>query len=177
MVPGSIFVSSDTLRLVEGLIEVKLLGRIQAKGPVDLVDLVDLVELIEVLDSGMARSGLQVAAARGLPRFVGREQLRRAPALVAQGRGQVVTAAGETGVGKSGLFLAFAREVGSQGWRCLETSSASYGKASSYRSLIDLLKHCGGMARGKVIANHPSLIEANAIGSFLAWQLSGFCIS
>jgi len=171
VVPGSILVSSDTLRLVEGLIEVKPLGRIQAKG------LVDPVELIEVLDSGMARSGLQVAAARGLPRFVGREQLRGAPALVAQGCGQVVTAAGETGVGKSGLFLEFAREVGSQGWRCLETSSASYGKASSYRSLIDLLKHCGGMARGKVIANHPSLIGANAIGSFLAWQLSGFCIS
>jgi class 3 adenylate cyclase/tetratricopeptide (TPR) repeat protein len=136
--PGSILISAGTLRLAEGYVDAKPLGRIPVKG------LPEPVEMYEVTGAGPARSRIQAAAARGLTRFVGRGeefgQLRRALRLAEEGHGQVVATVGEAGVGKSRLFLEFARHHSGQGWLCLGGSSVSYGKATSYLPVIDLLK-------------------------------------
>ena len=83
-------------------------------------------------------------ARRGLTRFVGRdpelEQLRRAQQLAGDGHGQVVAVVGEAGVGKSRLVHEFSHSHRLQGWRVLESASVSYGKATSYLPVIDLLK-------------------------------------
>ena len=55
------------------------------------------------------------------------------------GQGQVVALVGEAGVGKSRIFLEFARSLGAQGWLILEGGSVSYDKATSYLPLIGLL--------------------------------------
>jgi len=77
-------------------------------------------------------------------RFVGRdaeiEQIRRALALAQDWRGQLVALVGEPGVGKSRLVYEVAHSHRIQEWLVLEAGSVSYGKATSYLPIIDLLK-------------------------------------
>jgi tetratricopeptide (TPR) repeat protein len=97
-----------------------------------------------VTGAGPARTKLQAAARRGLTRFVGRdtevEQLRHAQQLAGSGHGQVAALVGEAGVGKSRLVYEFTHSHRLQGWLTLESASVSYGKATSYLPVIDLLK-------------------------------------
>ncbi|HEV8617526.1 MAG TPA: adenylate/guanylate cyclase domain-containing protein [Methylomirabilota bacterium] len=136
--PGSILVTSSTLELVEGYVAVKPLGPVPVKG------LADPVEVYEVTGAGPARTRLQAAAGRGLTRFVGRdaelEQLRRAQQLAGTGHGQIAAIVGEAGVGKSRLAYEFTHSHRLQGWMVLESASVSYGKATSYLPVIELLK-------------------------------------
>jgi class 3 adenylate cyclase/tetratricopeptide (TPR) repeat protein len=136
--PGAIVITPDTLALAEGYVEVKSLGPVPVKG------LVDAVEVYEVTGAGPARTRLQVSARRGLTRFVGRdaerEQLRRAQQLAATGHGQIAAIVAEAGVGKSRLVYEFTHSHHLQNWLVLEGASVSYGKATSYLPVIDLLK-------------------------------------
>src|SRR5207244_9995827 len=136
--PGAIVITPETLALAEGYVEVKSLGPVPVKG------LADAVEVYEVTGVGPARTRLQAAARRGLTRFVGRdaelEQLRRAQQLASTGHGQVAAIVGEAGVGKSRLLYEFTHSHRMQGWLVLESASVSYGKATSYWPVIDLLK-------------------------------------
>jgi class 3 adenylate cyclase/tetratricopeptide (TPR) repeat protein len=135
---GSILVSADTLRLAEGFVEVNPLGPVNVKG------LSEPVEVFEVTGGGPVRSRLQAAARRGLTRFVGRaaevDQLHRAQQRAGEGHGQVVAIVGEAGMGKSRLVYEFTHSHRRHGWLVLETASVSYGKATSYLPVIDLLK-------------------------------------
>src|SRR5215470_10057326 len=108
----------------------------------------DPVPVFELSGTSAARSRLQAAAARGLSRFVGRdgemEQLRRALEHARSGRGQVAALVGEPGVGKSRLVFELTHSHRVEGWLVLEAGSVSYGKATSYLPVIDLLKsYCG----------------------------------
>jgi len=106
--------------------------------------LADAVEVYEVTGVGPARTKLQAAAHRGLTRFVGRDaevdQLRHALDRAAVGHGQVVAIVGEAGVGKSRLCYEFTHSPRVQGWLILQSGSVSYGKATAYLPVIDLLK-------------------------------------
>ena len=137
--PGSVLTTADTLQLAEGYIAMKPLGPVPVKG------LADLVQIYEVTGAGAARTRLQAAAGRGLTRFVGRdvelEQLRRAQQLAGQGRGQVVAIVGEAGVGKSRLVHEFVHSRHTADWLVLESNSASYGHATPYLPVIELLRH------------------------------------
>jgi predicted ATPase len=53
----------------------------------------------------------------------------------------VVAVVGEPGVGKSRLFWEFTHSHRLQGWLVLESASVSYGKATSYYPVIDLLRN------------------------------------
>jgi class 3 adenylate cyclase/tetratricopeptide (TPR) repeat protein len=136
--PGSILITAGTLRLTEGYVEVEPLGPVAIKG------LPAPVEAYEVRGAGRVRTRLQASAARGLSRFVGRdaemEQLRTAQEQAAGGHGQVVAVVGEPGVGKSRLFYEFIHSHRARGWLVLESASVSYGKATAYLPVIDLLK-------------------------------------
>jgi class 3 adenylate cyclase len=136
--PGSILVTAGTLALAEGYVEVEPLGPVPIKG------LPAPVEAYEVRGAGRVRTRLQASAARGLSRFVGRdaemEQLRTAQEQAAAGHGQVVAVVGEPGVGKSRLFYEFIRSHRTRGSLILESASVSYGKATAYLPIVDLLK-------------------------------------
>ncbi|HSF32486.1 MAG TPA: ATP-binding protein [Candidatus Tectomicrobia bacterium] len=56
------------------------------------------------------------------------------------GHGQVVAVIGEPGVGKSRLFWEFTQSHRTQGWLLLASHSVSYGKATAYLPVLDLLK-------------------------------------
>ena len=113
-------------------------------GPVNVKGLTEPVEVYEITGAGPVRSRLQAAAARGLTRFVGRsaefETLCQALERAGAGRGQVVALVGEPGVGKSRLFWEFTHSRRTVDWLILESGSVSYGKATPYLPLIDLLK-------------------------------------
>ncbi len=136
--PGSILITAGTLGLAEGYVEVEPLGPVPIKG------LPEPVEAFEVRGTGRVRTRLQASAARGLSRFVGRdaemEQLRTAQEQATAGHGQVVAVVGEPGVGKSRLFYEFIHSHRTRGWLVLESASVSYGKATAYLPVIDLLK-------------------------------------
>ncbi len=136
--PGSTLLSSDTLKLAEGYIQVRRLGAVPVKG------LADAVEVYELTGTSHARTRLQAAALRGLTRFVGRQReievLNEALAHAGESKGQVVAIVGEPGVGKSRLFWEFTHSHRTHGWLVVEASSVSYGKATPYLPVIDLLK-------------------------------------
>jgi class 3 adenylate cyclase/tetratricopeptide (TPR) repeat protein len=136
--PGSVLLASDTLRLAEGYVQVTALGPMPVKG------IGEPVEVYELTGAGQARSRMQVASARGLTKFVGRETeldvLRQTLERAGQGQGQVVALVGEPGMGKSRLTWEFTHSHRAQGWLALEASSVSYGKAHSWLPVSDLLR-------------------------------------
>jgi class 3 adenylate cyclase/tetratricopeptide (TPR) repeat protein len=136
--PGSILIAAETLNLAEGYVVVQPLGERPIKG------LEVPIEVFEVVGAGTVRSRLQAAAARGLTRFVGRdpelEQLHQALERAGTGHGQIVAVVGDPGVGKSRLFWEFTHSHRTQGWLLVESSSVSYGKATAFLPLIDLLR-------------------------------------
>jgi class 3 adenylate cyclase/tetratricopeptide (TPR) repeat protein len=136
--PGSIRLTAGTLHLAEGLVHVTPLGPVPVKG------LGEPVEVFELIGAGAARTRLEAAARRGLTRFVGRDaemdQLRRAGDEIRRGRGQLVAVVGEPGVGKSRLYHEFIHSHHTHGWLILESGSVSYGKATAYLPLADLLR-------------------------------------
>jgi class 3 adenylate cyclase/predicted ATPase len=135
---GSILLAPDVLRLAEGYVQVKSLGPATVKG------LSEPVEVCEITGAGAVRTRLQAAAARGLTRFIGRdaemERLRQTLEQARGGRGQLVAIVGEPGVGKSRLFYEFTHSHRVTDWLIIESGSVSYGKATPYLPLIDLLK-------------------------------------
>jgi class 3 adenylate cyclase/tetratricopeptide (TPR) repeat protein len=136
--PGVTLMTPATLQLAEGFVAVK------SQGPVPVKGLADPVEVFELTGVGVARSRLEAAAARGLTKFVGRRaeltQINYPLEQAQVGRGQVVALVGEPGVGKSRLVWEFTRSHRSRDWVVLESTSMSYGKASAYRPVIDLLR-------------------------------------
>jgi class 3 adenylate cyclase/tetratricopeptide (TPR) repeat protein len=160
--PGSILTTSDTVQLAEGYVAVKSLGPVSVKG------LVDPVQIYEITGAGTARSRLEVAAERGLTPFVGRDvelqEFRRAQQLAGQGRGQVVAIVGEAGVGKSRLTREFVRLQHTADWLVLESKSASYGHATPYLSIIELLRDYFKIN----IHDSTQSIRERVIGSILA---------
>ena len=66
--------------------------------------------------------------------------LQQALEQAGAGHGQVVAMVGEAGVGKSRLVYECVHSHRTQGWLVLESASVSYGKATPYFPVIDLLK-------------------------------------
>jgi class 3 adenylate cyclase/predicted ATPase len=159
--PGSIRLTPATLRLVEGLVRVTALGPVPVKG------LGEPVEVCELLGASGVRRRLQAAAARGLTRFVGRDQelvvMQQALAQASAGHGQVVALVGEAGVGKSRLVYECVHSHRTQGWRVLESASVSYGKATPYFPVVDLLKRYVHVED----ADEPRTVRAKVTGQVL----------
>jgi class 3 adenylate cyclase/tetratricopeptide (TPR) repeat protein len=136
--PGSTRLTAETLALAEGFVQVRSLGPVPVRG------ITDPVEVFELVGAGSARTRLQAARARGFSKFVGRdaemEQIRQSAEQARKGRGQLVAVVGEAGVGKSRLFFEFIHSHHAQGWLVLEASSVSYGKATPFLPLADLLR-------------------------------------
>jgi class 3 adenylate cyclase len=134
--PGSTVISGNMRGLVEGYFQLRGLGPTRIKG------VSEPVELFEVTGLGPLRTRLQRAAGRGLTKFVGRERemgtLRHAAAQARVGRGQIVAVMADPGVGKSRLFYEF-KATSQSAWMVLEAFPVSYGKASAYLPVLDLL--------------------------------------
>jgi len=136
--PGTTVVSAYTHQLTEGYFEFKDLGAAKIKG------VSEPVQIYELLGVGALRTRLQVSAARGLSRFVGRkkeiEHLKQVREQARNGQGQMVGVVGEPGVGKSRLFHEF-KVLSEQHCLVLETFCAAHGSSYAYLPLIELLRN------------------------------------
>jgi class 3 adenylate cyclase/tetratricopeptide (TPR) repeat protein len=136
--PGTTLLTAETLRLVEGLVQVRALGLVPVKG------LDGPVDVFELVGASALRGRFQTRVAGGLTRFVGRDPelaaLHRTLERAEAGHGQVVAVVGEPGVGKSRLVYEFITAHQTRGWPVLESASVSYGKATPYFPVIDLLR-------------------------------------
>jgi tetratricopeptide (TPR) repeat protein len=135
---GAVLLTAATLREVEGFVDVKSLGGVQVKGvsrPVDAYELVGATS---------ARTRLHAAVGRGLTPFVGRkaeiETFQKLIEKSAAGRGQIFSMVGEPGMGKSRLIYEFIHSHVPLNWLVLEAPSVSYGKATPYFPVIELLR-------------------------------------
>src|SRR5271168_3974276 len=131
---GSIAISEQTRKFVEGYFQLEPMGPTKIKG------VTEPVNVYEVTGLGPLRTRLQRAAGRGLTKFVGRQRemdaMKRALEQTRAGRGQIVAVMAEPGVGKSRLFYEF-KATSQFGWMVLETFSISHGTASAYLPVID----------------------------------------
>jgi class 3 adenylate cyclase/tetratricopeptide (TPR) repeat protein len=135
---GMVFLSRSTLRQVEGFVQVESVGPVQAKGISQPIDAYSLTGVTT------ARTRVQAGAARGLTPLVGRnteiEVFKELVQRVIAGRGQILALIGEPGIGKSRLVHEFTRHQLPPGWLVLEAASVSYGKATPYFPLIEMLR-------------------------------------
>lgn len=103
--PGTVLLSGNTHRLVKDYFDLKPIGPLEVKGKEEPQ------EAFELAKAGGAATRLEASMARGLTRFVGRENsmviLIEAYEKIKNGAGQVVGVVGEAGVGKSRLLFEF----------------------------------------------------------------------
>jgi class 3 adenylate cyclase/tetratricopeptide (TPR) repeat protein len=141
--PGAIFMTANTLRLVERQVEVAQIGAVTIKG------LPAPVAVYELKGLAPPRSRLALAAAGGLTPFVGRESelaiLGDVLGRAAGGRGQILAIVGEPGIGKSRLLWEFLRSGRLDGWLVLEASGVPYGRHSPYLPVVALLRAYFGL--------------------------------
>src|SRR5215831_13036345 len=143
---GTILMTASTLRQVEGFVQVRSVGGVQVKG------VSRPVETFEVAAATTARTRVQAAAVRGLTPLVGRrteiEVFSKLMEEARSSKGQILAMVGEPGLGKSRLVHEFTRHQLRPGWLVLEGASVSYGKATPYFSLIEMLHRYFQIADG-----------------------------
>jgi class 3 adenylate cyclase len=153
---GGIVISEDTRRLVEGYFELRESGLTEVKG------ISEPINVYEVVGAGPLRGHFGLAARRGLTKFVGRErevaEMKRALELARCGHGQIVAAVGEAGAGKSRLVYEFKRLVRGD-CKVLEAYSVSYGTASAYLPVLELLYRYFGIEDADDKAERRAKIE------------------
>ena len=158
---GSIAASEATQRLCEGYFEFRALGPTAVKG------LAAPVEVYEVMRAKPLKTHFQLAAQRGLTRFVGRErELAAIAGALEQAKaahGQIVAAVGEAGAGKSRLVYEFKATI-QHGCKVLEAYSVSHGKAFAWLPVIELLKSYFEIADEDDDSRRSEKVEAKVRG-------------
>ena len=132
-----------------------------------LTTILPAMTLAEAIETTCIPRRLQAAAAHGLTRFVGRApelaSLGSALEQAGAGRGQIVAIIGEPGVGKSRLVHEFLCVPPTQSWLLLEGASVSYGKATPYFPVIELLKRYAHIEE----RDDPHTVRAKVTGQVL----------
>jgi class 3 adenylate cyclase/tetratricopeptide (TPR) repeat protein len=135
--PGTVLLSKNTHRLVKDYFELNPLGKLDVKGKGEPQEVFELVKA-----GGATR--LEAAMARGLTKFVGRENsmaaLMEAFEKVKNGAGQVVGVVGEAGVGKSRLLLEFRNRLPQGEFGYLEGHCIHFGGAMPYLPILDIVR-------------------------------------
>jgi predicted ATPase/class 3 adenylate cyclase len=136
--PNRIYLSQRTASLAEGYLELSDLGEFELRGASRPLHVYELTGV------GAARGGLDVARARGLAMFVGRdEELRLLEAAWGQalaGQGQLIGIVGEAGVGKSRLSHEFAERQRAKGVPVYEIAGQAHAKSVPLMPLLQVLR-------------------------------------
>jgi hypothetical protein len=147
--PGSVLLTANTAREVEGFVQLKSLDAVEIKG------VSRPVNRFELTGATSARTRLQAAAGRGLTPFVGRTSeigiFQRLAAQTAAGHGHVLAMMGEAGIGKSRLVHEFVHHHVPPDWLVLEGPSVSYGKTTPYLPVIEMLRRYFALAEGEIV--------------------------
>jgi class 3 adenylate cyclase len=142
--PGTVLITSDTLRLATGAFEVEDLGEIEVKGKAERVHAYRVVSTALTPHSrrglgGMGLDSPMVGRDTQLAELVGLWQ------VVLAGRGRVAFVIGEPGIGKSRLLAELRRSIvdgtpADSKPRWVECRCISYGQSLPYHLLLDLVR-------------------------------------
>jgi class 3 adenylate cyclase/tetratricopeptide (TPR) repeat protein len=134
--PGTVVMSSATLRLVSGIFETR------DRGEYDLKGIAEPVRVHQAIRTSGVRSRLDVTAATELTPFIGRDQelmlLEDRYAQMAEGSGHAVLIAGEAGIGKSRLVQAFRERIAERAHTWLECRGSPYTQDSAFYPVLEL---------------------------------------
>jgi predicted ATPase/class 3 adenylate cyclase/ribosomal protein L40E len=137
--PGTVVITDAVHRLVSGLFVVEDRGAQALKG------IERPVQLYRVVQASGVRGRLQAAAAaRGLTRFVGREDdlrlLTNRWERALEGEGQMVLIIGEAGIGKSRLVQHFREELTGRPHTWAECAAAPFYQNTPFYAVTELLR-------------------------------------
>jgi class 3 adenylate cyclase/tetratricopeptide (TPR) repeat protein len=142
--PGQALLTAHTARLVTGFFALRDLGAAQVKGVREPLR-------IYVLEAGgRLQTRFDLARARGLSRFVGRDAelatLEAALAEAVAGRGQVIAIAADPGVGKSRLCYEFGARCRARGITVFEAHGLAHGKAIPLLPWLEFMRGAFGIS-------------------------------
>ena len=138
--------SAATALLVTGYFTLRDLGETRFKG------VREPVGIYELQDVGTVRTRFDASRARGLSRFVGRNDdlhtLETALAHAGGGRGQVVGIVAEAGTGKSRLCFEFLEQCRTRGHRVIEGRAVAHGKHIPLLPVLQIVRTYFGITDG-----------------------------
>jgi class 3 adenylate cyclase/tetratricopeptide (TPR) repeat protein len=158
--PGSVYLTSETQALTQGLIETRNIGLRQVKGASAPID------TYEAIGASPYRSRWRAMAARERAPFVGRDaeriELAAALAALSEGRGGVVGIRGEAGLGKSRLVRSIVNEDRiPNSYRMIMASATAFGGDVPYHGLVSALRDLFGISEND---DAPRSLESVAVG-------------
>jgi class 3 adenylate cyclase/tetratricopeptide (TPR) repeat protein len=142
--PNSCFASSATAALAKGYFEFEDLGAFNVKG------FAEPVPVFALRGVGPVRTRFGASRARGLTRFVGRDDdmrtLETALVRAREGHGQVVGVVADAGTGKSRLCFEFAERCRARGAIVLEAQAVAHGKNVPLLPILQVFRAYFGIA-------------------------------
>ncbi len=136
--PGEILATENTYKITSDYFEYEYVGPMQFKGKTRPTN------VFRLLSPGKALTRLDVALAKGLTRFTGREEelliLRQLYAKAHRSEGQVAAIAGDVGVGKSRLVFELRQTLPHNEFLYLEGRCLPYGSTMAYLPILDILR-------------------------------------
>ena len=133
--PGKVYLTEHTAKLVTGLFQLEDLGSLAVKGAQAPVG------VFALLGVGPLRTRLDVSRARGLSRFVGRDdEMRALEAALGHGDGRIVGIVAEAGVGKSRLCFEFLARCRARHCQVYEAHGVAHGRNIPFLPMRELFR-------------------------------------
>ena len=140
---GRIYLTAATAQRIEGFFTLEDLGQFHVKGATAPVHAYALEGL------GRLRTGFDRSRARGLSRFVGRDDemriLESALARAEHGEGQVIAVVAPPGTGKSRLCFELVERCRAKGLTVLEAQALAHGRSIPLRPLLEMFRQRFGI--------------------------------
>ncbi|MEE8166710.1 MAG: adenylate/guanylate cyclase domain-containing protein, partial [Myxococcota bacterium] len=142
--PDTIYLTRDVASLVQGYFKLNELGNFRVKG------VSEEVEAFELIGAGAMRTRLDVSAARGFSKFVGRaaemDLLEHAQKNAESGHGQVIGIVADAGTGKSRLCFEFLERCRARGLTIYEARGVAHGKGIPFIPILELFRSFFGVS-------------------------------
>ena len=155
--PGTILLSAATYALVHAEVQAEPCGTLTLDGPSSPAPVYTVQGLLR------RHAGVSGRGPRAASPFVGRERelalLHDCLAAVRTGQGQVVGLVGEPGMGKTRLVTEFCRSLAGQEVTVAVGQCLSYGQATPYLPVRDILRQVCGLAEGDAAAVHMAAVQ------------------
>jgi class 3 adenylate cyclase/tetratricopeptide (TPR) repeat protein len=159
--PDTIYMSEATAKLVSGYLDLEDLGEFPVKG------LDQPMRVHQLLGQSALRTRFDVSRARGLTRFVGRDNdiqaLESALQQSIAGSGQIVGVVAEAGTGKSRLCFEFLESVRARGIKVLEGHAVAHGKNIPFLPMLEIFRAYYGLEDG----DEPRTVREKIAGRLL----------
>ena len=144
--PGKALLAGATIEIVEGYFELHDLGEAQVKG------VEHPVRIAELAGTGPMRTRLDRSRARGLSKFVGRDEemarLESALESAVAGNGQVIGVVADAGSGKSRLCHELAEKARSRGIAVRMSQGVPHGNAVPLEPILQFYREIFSLEEG-----------------------------